>query len=497
MQFQHKVVFLFNTTQMKKTLTIFIIVLVQMSLHGQGSNDAFNFSQFGYQGTAKALSMGNALGAVGGDMTAICINPASMGLYRSSEFAMTFNILGNINASNYYGSKKYGNRMRFSIPNINFISVSQHSNFMPLRYVQFGIGLTRINDYNLHLSALGLNPTSSKIDDYLNQINGFAPDELNDFFGYTAYPAQATHLITIDDEGNYTSPIPQGGIQQRFIQDFNGRSEEWTLGYSMNFNDRLYVGMSTGFPFIKRTGYSVIEETLPEDSEIDTDFKKWSFTENVSTLGLGINFKIGLIWQAANWMRLGASVHTPTAYAMEESWQTETESNLTWTTAKNISPKSNYEYTFISPMRCTGSMAFVINEAGIISFDADYTHYGIARFSDDEYDYNNINQEIRKKYKPSFNFRIGTEWSVYSSYMRFGIGYYGSPYGLDKPDSSVKKASFGLSLPIDSSASFDFGYELSHGKRQFALYDAGDLGIEDVTQSQWRSIVIATLKTRF
>ena len=86
---------------MKKTLTIVAALLIQMSAFAQGVDDANLFSQTYYQGTAKALGMGNAMGAVGGDMTAVCINPAGMGIYRSRELTMSCNFLDNYSTSTY------------------------------------------------------------------------------------------------------------------------------------------------------------------------------------------------------------------------------------------------------------------------------------------------------------------------------------------------------------------------------------------------------------
>ena len=87
---------------MKKTLTTVIALLSLMVAFAQGADDACLFSQTFYQGTAKAIGMGNAMGAVGGDMTSICINPAGMGVYRSNEFTTTLSLTDNYERSSYY-----------------------------------------------------------------------------------------------------------------------------------------------------------------------------------------------------------------------------------------------------------------------------------------------------------------------------------------------------------------------------------------------------------
>ena len=142
-------------------------------------------------------------------------------------------------------------------------------------------------------------------------------------------------------------------------------------------------------------------------------------------------------------------------------------------------------------------MAFVIGQRGLLSFDAEYTNYGAARFKASDYDYTSLNTDIKSNLQRTLNFRFGGEWYLGSSYLRFGSAYYGSPYGLNEINGSVKKASVGISLPTSETTTFDFAYELTYSKRCFDLYDAGGLGIEPVKQSQYRNLILATLKMRF
>ena len=142
-------------------------------------------------------------------------------------------------------------------------------------------------------------------------------------------------------------------------------------------------------------------------------------------------------------------------------------------------------------------MAFIIGQQGIISIDAEYTNFGAARFKADDYDYSTVNESIKNTYGKTFNFRAGSEWSLGTSYLRLGAAYYGSPFGLGEKGGSIKKASCGISIPVSEAATFDFAYELTYGQSFLYLYDAGELGIEPVTQKQFKNLVAATLKARF
>ena len=498
---KRKVVFFYPDITMKRILITAIVLLFAIATFGQGADDAILLSHTYYQGTAKAMSMGNAMGAVGGDMTSICINPAGMGIYRSNEFTTTLSLMDNYNVSSYYETDNGGNKMRLSIPNIGFVSTKQKSNYRPLRFTQFGIGLTRTNDFNMRTLSKGINPTSSMIDSYLSRIDGYLPNDLHDDFPYDIYPAWSTYLIDIyeDDLGEYYgSPVPQGNIWQGQESAFKGRSDAWTFAGSANYFDRLFLGMSIDLAHIKRIGTRTFQESRVDGT--DTEFNQWHYQEDISTTGWGVNMKLGLIYHANPWIRLGAAFHSPTLYGLDETWQTETESQILGITRKSLSPESNYEYNFISPLKWVGSMAFVMGNQGIISVDAEYTNYGAARFKaleSDEYDYSPTNDAIKDTYGKTFNFRLGSEWLLGESYLRLGAAYYGSPFGLGETGGSVKKASCGISMPLTDDTTFDFAYELTYWKSYHILYDAGDLGIEPVTQKQFRNLVAVTLKARF
>lgn len=483
---------------MKKILTIAFVLLIPVAMFAQGVDDASLYTQTFYQGTAKALGMGNAMGAVGGDMTAVCINPAGMGIYRSSEITASLNLLDNYSTSTYYGDKKDGNIFRLSIPNLGFVFAKERSNYKALRYTQFGFGLTRTNDFNMRTNALGINPSSSLVDNYLARMNGYSVDELQDVFPYDIYPAWKTYLIDLyeDQEGPYYgSPVPQGNIWQGQECDFKGRSESWTFAGSANFFDKLFIGISVDLAHTKRFGTKVFSESRVEGTE--TDFNQWSFTEDLSSTGWGGNAKVGFIYHATPWFRFGAAFHSPTLYAFSEKWQTTTETEINWVTNKSLSPESNYEYTFISPLKCLGSLAFVVGQQGMISLDVEYLNYGAARFRASDFDYSPTNESIKESLGHTANFRLGTEWYLGGTYLRFGTAYYGSPFGLGQAGGSVKKASCGISVPVSASTTFDFAYELSHGRTFNTLYDAGDLGIESVTHSHYRHLLLTTLKIRF
>jgi hypothetical protein len=61
---------------MRKLLFSIIVVSAITSLQAQGINDALRFAQTNQTGTARFQAMSGAFGALGGDLSAIQVNPA-------------------------------------------------------------------------------------------------------------------------------------------------------------------------------------------------------------------------------------------------------------------------------------------------------------------------------------------------------------------------------------------------------------------------------------
>ena len=230
------------------------------TLHAQGVDDALLNSQTYYEGTARSMAMGNAIGAVGGDLTAVCINPAGLGLYRTQELTFSLAPQYHLCLTDYYGNTQYTQKLRTTIPNMGVVIAAESSNYKPLRFFQIGIGLTRTNEFSYRQQTKGLNPSSSMVDSYIQTANGIdelfnahvdPSNYLKDQYSYDLSPAWETYLIDryTDSLGNlyFDSPVPPGNVWQTDAVTSKGRSEEWTIATAANFYDKLFIGGSLGF----------------------------------------------------------------------------------------------------------------------------------------------------------------------------------------------------------------------------------------------------------
>lgn len=497
-------------------LLALMLFLMNAAVHAQGVDDAVIDAQCYFEGTGRSVAMGNATGAVGGDVTATCINPAGMGLYRSSEMTFTTGLQYQLNATNFYGEHHLAGKTNVSIPNFGYVLTVPCSNYKPLRFLQFGVALTRTNDFNYRSKARGYNPSSSMVDAYLQTIDGidamFEPglsdpgNILSNDYPYDLNLAWQTFLIDRFQDSlgyYYNSPIPQGYLYQQDVLKSKGRSEEWTMTMAANINEKFFIGSSIGLAHLKRISNRTYTETPGTPGDPGNTFTEWSHQEDLTNNAWGLNFKLGMLYHPAPWIRFGASWQSKTFYNFEEDWSTFTEATLLDHQQeqyhKYLSPSLSSTYDFHTPHRFTGSLALIMGKQGLVTFDADYLDYRQCQFSSEEFSFSDANDDIASVLRPTVNLRLGTEWIVRQFFLRGGMAYYGSPYGFGQRYGSLKKLALGIGYATTEDTSWDFAYELTGSTTAYTPYQyyvEGENVVSDIVQRRWRSKFLITLKVK-
>ena len=391
------------------------------------------------------------------------------------------------------------------------------SNYKPLRFFQIGVALTRTNDFNFQSTAAGLNPSSSMVDAYLQTINsldnlnnlldpdGNPGDFFNENYPYDLSPAWETYLVdryydTLNNNYFFSSPVPAGNIWQHNTVISKGRAEEWTFAAAGNFYDKIFVGASMGITRLKLNSTRNYKET---PNATDDSFTSWAHQEDLNDSAKGVNIKLGLIYYPAQWIRIGAAWHSWTLYSFDETWATETSAALKngQGNQKYLSPSLSHSYDFQTPQTLIGSCAFFIGQHGLITADMEYKNYGTGRFSveDDDNAFSDVNNDISRQLKPTFNMRFGTEWRIWQYFLRGGAAYYGSPFGFGNIYGSVKKISLGLGYATSENTYWDFAFELTESAKAFTPYSCivdGQNIVSDVVQHQWRNKFVITMKMK-
>ncbi|MCB9188031.1 MAG: outer membrane protein transport protein [Flavobacteriales bacterium] len=429
-----------------KRIVIAILFACPLLVFGQSEQDVYRYSHTQFGGTARYNSVAGAFGAVGADFSVLSTNPAGMGRFRESDFSFTPTLNLSSTTSIHNGSSATASKENFNLNNLGVVFVSKAHPESPSlwRAVQFGFGYNKLANFHEHTLISSLDTTSFSMV-LADQAYGATTEELDNYqvSPFMASPAWWAWLIDpLNGQGGkdvYTTQMYVDSIQQDHEYINKGSLGEWSFALSGNYNDKLYIGGSVNF---QRFSFEQ-EKIQSETSLIDTtSLISFSYTENLKTIGKGVNLKLGMIYLPTQWLRLGISYHSPTVYyTMRDSWYTNvstfwrtTDTYRTDTYYSVDSPDGRFTYKMRTPGRITGSVAFVVKRKGLISADVEFVDYttGLLKShpgSGDSYSFELENTAVKDNFNQAINIRLGGEYRITNLWMvRAGAAYYQNGY---------------------------------------------------------------------
>lgn len=488
-------------------LIITFLITTGHLIYSQNDVDALRYSSTTFGGTARYMAMGGSFGALGADFSVLSSNPGGIGLYKKSEFTFTPAYYLAKTNSNYNGMESYDNRSNFNVSNVGFVFASDRNEKSVVKNWQFAIGMNRLNNFNNRMIMQGFNAENSIIDTYVESANGIQFQNIeNDSYGEYAYDlnlAWNTYAIdtipgTLDQ---YFGAIPPGGgIFQRKDVETWGSMNELLFSFGTNISDRLYLGASFAFPFIRYFEQSTYAETDVENNV--PGFQSIYVFEDLRTNGAGFNMKFGMILRVTDFLRIGGGIHSPTWYGMRDYWNTEmgTEFDNNEYYSSN-SPYGSYDYNLETPWRVNASVAAVLWRFILLNAEYEYVDYSAARFRSPGYNYIDENDAINVKYTKGNNIKLGTELRFGYFAIRGGFGYYGSPFAEDENGESINdgeklyySGGFGFR---DKNFFVDLAYVRSESKEDYYLYGSENIAVNPVKNKYFTNNVLLTLGFRY
>lgn len=438
---------------MKRIILIaFAFAFGNQNLFAQDEFDVLRYAQNNIQGTARSSAIGGALGSIGGDMGALIVNPAGIGIFRKSEFSLSANYAIARTSGTYLGTTRDDNANKLSISHFGYVKTraltSDQYKQRDWKSISFGFGMNRLASFANNSSYTGKNTKSSIVErwaDDFNRLGGINDNSLGGV-NYSAYSAYRTYLIDRDytvggDTNRARSYVPfKDGIQQTKSVSESGGMNEYFVSLGGNYKEKLMLGATMGIPTVNYTrSKSFIEEDV--SNNLNNDFKYMRFNENLVTSGVGLNLKLGAIYKANKNFRAGIALHTPSRIWMNDavnvSMETHTDSFLL---RNNISssPISKYNqdstqvfnYSQTTPYKAIVSASYLFDKYGFITADIEYMDYSTMKYNYGE-GFENLNQvmntQIAALYKSAVNIRIGAEAKLKDFSLRAGYANYGSP----------------------------------------------------------------------
>ena len=310
---------------MKKNILVALLAAASTLAFAQTEYDALKLTQTELSGSARYMAMGGAFGALGGDATALKDNPAGLGVYRSSEIALSLNSMIQKTTSTWGSTQSTEDLYKTKLNSFSYVMTMPRweEKSSGLLSSNFSFTFNRLQNFNRKVSA---NTTGSSFSftAFLAAFSeGYSAADLSES---TAYPdpyensnnawlsvlGYQNYLINPLADNKWSSILSEGEKVNPSTYLFEtGSVSEYGIGWGGNINNNLFLGANLNMQDLSYSVNSSISESFTQGGGFD-------LTTALTQSGVGFNLKLGAIYLPSNNLRLGVSFHTPTIYSISE-----------------------------------------------------------------------------------------------------------------------------------------------------------------------------------
>ena len=458
------------------------------------TSDALRYSIENLNGTARFRAMGGAFGAIGGDMSAMNINPAGSSIFNFNQATISLSSFNKSNNANYFGTSNKTNENSLDINQLGAVFVFNDNNSKS-GWKKFALGLNyeNANNFDDFIISQGVNPYNSMDKYFLNyanvakggagNLNNTYYEDLN-FRKQQAWLVYNSYLLDYNSSGNnYTSNVPTGGnYYHKNTIEANGYNGKFTMNFSGAYEDKLYLGMNMNFHFTDYVRTSSLYES--NNNPVSNTLNNYAitavrFNNELYTYGSGFSMNLGAIYKASNNIRVGLAYETPTWYRLNDEltqsiYTTATNGTINFDDYVNPNIVNIYPtYKIQTPSKLTASGTFLFGKKGLLSVDYISKNYAKTQFKPkNEEIFSSINTQIKNELQDTYELRLGGEYKIKKWSVRGGYRYEQSPYKVDLAFGDLFSYSGGLGYNFGESK-LDISYTNEHRARTEALLTSG------------------------
>lgn len=485
---------------MKKEYLLAICLLSLAIANAQDITDALRYSGDNIQGTARFRGLSGAFGALGGDMSAVNINPAGSAVFNTSHISLSLSNMQTKNETQFYNGLTSSKNSNIDLNQTGaaFIFNNRNTN-SPWKKFAISVAYDKIQDYDNNWYAIGTNPNNSIDQYFLRYANGLRLDEISTlpnetyseayseigslygygnqqgFLGYESFILEP--VDNTDDNTQYTSNIGSGDYYQEYSYASTGYNGKFTVNAATQFGDRIYMGLNLNSHFINFEKSTFLYE---RNNNQGSTVSQVQFENNLFTTGSGFSFQLGTIIKITEQLRAGFAFNSPTWFNINE----ETSQYLRTIIDDNgndasvtINPRviNIYPtYRLQTPGRISGSLAYVIGKYGLISFDYSLKDYSNTKFkpTSDLY-FREQNDIINNNLTSASTFRIGGEAKINQLSIRGGYRFEESPYKDGTTVGDLTGYSVGLGYNFGNVIKLDVTFDQANQSNITQLYNVG------------------------
>lgn len=480
---------------MKKYIFILLVSLSFSVAHSQEITDAVRYAQDNLSGTARFRAMGGAFGALGGDLSAININPAGSAIFANNQIAITLSNFDTKNNSNYFGTNTTAKDNSFDLSQAGGVFVFKDSNPNNDGWKKFSVSVNyeNTNNFNNSIFSAGTNPTNSVANYFLSYANGIPLNVLQNssygqldhggqqaFLGYQAYvinPVDATNT----NNTQYVSNVPAGGnyYQENSISS-TGYNGKLSFNAATSYKDKLFIGINLNSHFTDFRQSTSLYEDNNAPLTANNEVSRLRFDNDLYTHGTGFSLQIGAIAKITNEIRLGLAYQSPTWYNLSDEL-TQKISAVSASTSGELAPDvvnpniTNYysPYKLQTPSKFTGSFAYVFGKTGLISIDYALKDYSNTKFmpTNDSY-FIGVNNTMSNVLTSTGELRLGGEYKINQWSLRAGYRFEQSPYKDKNTMGDLTGYSGGLGYNFGATK-LDLAYSYAQRNTQQGFFSQG------------------------
>lgn len=447
---------------MQKLKMLGVAVCFSTLAIAQNINDIVNLNSPIRLGTPRYVGTGGAFTALGNDFTAAHLNPASLGVFRASEFGFTMGGGFNSTSSVFYGTTQMADRNTFVLANIGW--VKKYLTKDPDITWNLGITFNRNNDYNQHIRAAGVNPQTSILNSWMANANNTAPQDLLGFGYIPEVLAYDAYLLDADGFDQYSTQAVIGNTSQYWEEIIKGQQNELAITFAREEDNKLYYGGSLNIPFYRYQSDFLYSEDFPMgDSIVGLDWY-----DTFTTKGFGFNAKFGAIYKPTQNVRLGASLFTPSIFFMKQEAYTSVTgyfANGADSTAAYVPNKFNY--TMYNAPQINLGASYVFNKNGFLSLDYTFMPTKWSGSATNALSY--LKDDVNSYLKNQHNVRIGGEIRAQNFFFRGGYSWLSNAYNIIDQNNSRNIYSLGLGYRTKN-ITFDVSFSIDQQKYAYYVY---------------------------
>lgn len=470
--------------------------------YAQNITDALRYSEDEIQGTARYRALSGAFGALGGDMSAVSINPAGSAIFNSTHASLSLTSNNIENDISYFDGTNNSSNSDLDLNQAGTVIVLNNTNSSSdWRKITFGFAYDKNSNYEDDWRAHGVNPNNTIANYFLANANGNRLDEISRFdgeyiedayaeigyyygyanqqayLGYESYiidpdPADPNYSTDIDAVTSYVSNIVGNNFNQNFIYSANGYNGKVSINFATQYKDNLFLGLNFNSHFIDYDRFTGFYETNSNAGSLVTNV---DFENRLKTTGNGFSFQLGAIAKLTPEFRVGLSYNSPTWLRLEEETIQYINTDQAPSDIYYISDIVNVfpEYKLRTPSKLTGSLAYVFGKQGLISFDYSVKDYNNIKFkptSDSGLAYQN--DLISNNLKSAATYKLGGEYRYKEFSFRAGYRMEESPYKDDSTIGDLTGYSLGLGYDFGNTK-LDLTYDAFERDSNYQLLEVG------------------------